>query len=221
MKLYLSSFKLGNNTNYLRNWIRENNNKILLIPNARDVRKNIQEEQDFLNYDIRTLGNLGFDVTILDLKNFFNKGNELEKYIIDNKFCAFYSIGGNVFSLRMAMKLSGFDKIIEKIKYNDNFLYAGYSAGICVLSPTLDGYEIVEKGKNPYTDEKIITEGLEIIDYYIVPHYQSRHKSSELINEVVKYYNNKGIHYRTLRDGEVIIDNVIEKKYGEVEEQTR
>ncbi len=71
MKLYLSSFKLGNNTNYLRNWIGENNNKILLIPNARDVRKKTPKEQNFINDDIRSLEDLGFDVTILDLKDFF------------------------------------------------------------------------------------------------------------------------------------------------------
>lgn len=35
MKLYLSSYKLGNDTDYLRNWISNNDNKILLIPNSR------------------------------------------------------------------------------------------------------------------------------------------------------------------------------------------
>lgn len=219
MNLYLSSFRIGNEFNYLKNWIRENNNKILLIPNARDVREKTQEEKDFLNYDIESLEKLGFDVTILDLKEFFNKESELEKYITDNNFHTFYTIGGNVFSLRMAMKLSGFDKFIEKIKDKNNFLYAGYSAGVCVLSPTLDGYDIVEKEKNPYNGQTIPREGLKIIEYCIVPHYKSNHRSSSLINEVIKYYNSKRIQYRVLKDGEVIISNSKQKEKEEFEEE--
>ncbi len=120
------------------------------------------------------------------------------------------------------MKLSGFDKILQKIKYDNNFLYAGYSAGICVLSPTLCGYEIVEQGENPYNNEGIIWGGLNIIDYCILPHYQSKHKSSELINGVVKYFKNNGIKYRTMIDGEVIISNLVYKEHlNEREEQTR
>ena len=222
MKLYLSSFKLGNNSNYLKNWIKENNNKILLIPNARDSRPKTQKEKAFIDFDIKSLEELGFNVTILDLKNFFDKENDLEKFIKKNEFYAFYAVGGNVFSLRMAMQLSGFDELIEKIKYDNKYLYAGYSAGVCVLSPTLDGYEKAEKGSNPYNDDSILFNGLNILDYCIVPHYQSQHRSSELMNDVIINFKKNGIKYRTLRDGEVIISNSVYKEHlDESEEQIR
>ena len=218
MKLYLSSFKLGSNTNYLKNWIKENNNKILLIPNARDVRDKTPEEKEFINYDIESLESLGFNVTILDLRDFFYKPEELKKFIEDNNYFAFYAIGGNAFSLRIAMKLSGFDKFLLENK-NNNYLYAGYSAGICVLSKTLKGYEIVEKPKNPYNDEEIITEGLGIIDYSIAPHYKSNHKSSKLVDDVINYFNSNGIKYKPIKDGEVIIDTTYKKDYFKTDDE--
>ena len=36
MKLYLSSYRLGNDVEFLKEWVR-NNKKILVIPNALDV----------------------------------------------------------------------------------------------------------------------------------------------------------------------------------------
>lgn len=37
MKLYLSSYRLGNDTSFLQNWINQNSNEIIVIPNAVDV----------------------------------------------------------------------------------------------------------------------------------------------------------------------------------------
>lgn len=36
MLLYLSSYKLGNEIEVLKKWIKENSNKIVLIANSRD-----------------------------------------------------------------------------------------------------------------------------------------------------------------------------------------
>ena len=37
MKLYLSSYKVGNKIEELKKWIIEHGNKICLIPNSRDI----------------------------------------------------------------------------------------------------------------------------------------------------------------------------------------
>ena len=39
MILYLSSYKLGNKTEFLKKWINENGNKLALIVNARDAKE--------------------------------------------------------------------------------------------------------------------------------------------------------------------------------------
>lgn len=40
---------------------------------------------------------------------------------------SFYALGGNVFVLRQAMKLSGFDKYLREINVQPNYLYSGFS----------------------------------------------------------------------------------------------
>ena len=69
MVLYLSSYKVGNRTDILKEWIKNNNNKILLIPNARDSKNMTEEEKIIIENEKMSLENNGFSVTILDLKN--------------------------------------------------------------------------------------------------------------------------------------------------------
>ena len=211
MYLYLSSYKLGNKTEYLKKWIeKERNNKILLIPNARDAREQSEEEQKIINSDKRMLEDIGFEVTILDLKEFFTRCADLKKYITENDYRAFYVIGGNVFTLRQAMKLSGFDKYIQENYKRDNIMYAGYSAGICVLSPSLNGFDIVDSAINPYNSDEILYNGLEIIDFSIAPHYKSNHRETVLIDKLVKFFDINKIKYKAIRDGEVIMIKIID-----------
>ena len=99
MNLYLSSYKLGNETAYLKKWIKENGNSILLVKNARDAKEQNEEEKCIIDENIKMLEEVGFNVTILDLKEYFNKSNELKDFITYN-YKAFCVIGGNVFVLR-------------------------------------------------------------------------------------------------------------------------
>lgn len=203
MILYLSSNKLGNKTDFLKDWIENNSKKIVLITNARDAKIQNNEEKEKLNNNIEMLKEIGFEVNILDLKEYFGNNEllnkELKKY---NSFCV---IGGNVFVLRQAMKLSGFDQYLINNRDNNKLLYIGYSAGSCVLTKNLDGFQLVDEPINPYNDENIIYEGVGLLDYCIVPHYKSNHKESALIDDVVQYMQEKRIKYKALSDGDVII----------------
>ena len=177
MILYLSSYKLGNKTDYLKNWIKENNNKILLIPNSRDAKTDRERNKEKIESNIKMLEDVGFDVKILDLKKYFDNNNKLYEDL--KGFNAFCVIGGNVFVLRQAMKLSGFDRFLQENKDDKNMLYIGYSAGSCVLSKNLDGLQLVDEPLNFHSE--VIYDGVGFVDYCIVPHYQSDHKESELV----------------------------------------
>ena len=111
------------------------------------------------------------------------------------------------FVLRQAMKLSGFDKVLSSLVHEDKVLYGGYSAGICVLSPSLKGLELVDSTTNrPYGDQiGLIWEGLNLIPYVIVPHFKSNHPESAQIEEVITYYDKHQVAYKPLKDGEVIV----------------
>lgn len=205
MKLYLSSYKLGNDIELLKEWVK-NNNKMLVIPNALDVFEDSERKTNGILDKCKDLQELGFETQILDLRNYFNKEDELRRYLQD--YNSFYVLGGNVFVLRQAMKLSGFDNYLNDISKLDNYLYAGFSAGICVLAKDLHGIHLADKPeKDPYNYGNIIWDGIGIIDYMPVPHFDTPEPpESHLMYDVVKYLQDNNLPYQTLRDGDVIIE---------------
>ena len=203
MLLYISSYKLGNKTDILKDWIKKNGNKIVLIANSRDWKPETKEKEESIVSNIKDLQDLGFDVIRIDLKDYFGKKEKLKEDL--KKYCAFYVIGGNTYTLRMAMRFSGFDDYIKELAPKQGYLYAGYSAGICVLAPNLNGLDLVDDPLNPYNNESVLYDGLEILDYVPVPHYKSNHPESKLVDKIVDLFNKEKIEYRTLKDGEVII----------------
>ncbi len=203
MKLYLSSYKLGNDTSYLKDWIKENDNKILMISNSRDYKVFDEEEKDKLKYNVKILEDVGFKVTLLDLRNYFYDN---EKLVDDIKnYNAIYVRGGNVFVLRKAMGLSGFDKYLIDNRENDNILYIGESAGTCVLGKTLRGLDILDEPVNVYNNDLVTYEGIGLLDFTPVPHYKSEYVGVKMVDDTVKYMEKNNIKYKTIKDGEVII----------------
>ena len=206
MKLYLSSYKLGESQDVLRDWMKEYGNKIILIANSRDMFEDSPRKEAGIERDINSLRELGFEVKNVSLKDFFGNYEKLKKDL--EGYYAFYVIGGNTFVLRQAMKLSGFDKYLKGISKDSRYLYAGYSAGICVLAPTLEGLHLVDEPVNPYNLEKVIYQGIGLINYVPVPHYKSDHPESELVEHVVEYMKQNKIKYKTLSDGDVILEDL-------------
>ena len=203
MKLYLSSYKVGNKTEVLKEWQKKYGNKIIFIANSRDHKEETIEKQQTIQKYIDELKEIGFDITKIDLRKYFGKTQKLKEDLKEINAC--YVIGGNTYVLRLAMKYSGFDKYILEKNKEDDFLYMGFSAGICVLAPSLYGLDIVDEPINPYNNDKVDYSGLNILDFVPVPHYKSDHPESKLVDGIVELFNKEGIKYKTLRDGDVII----------------
>src|SRR3989338_3471061 len=164
MKLYLSSFKLGDKAKELMRLISDNK-RIGYIPNACDYTDaDINRRNESNKNDMAELRNLGLDVEPLDLKDYFGKVDELRRKI--KSLGGVFVRGGNTFILRQAMKLSGFDRIFKELVEREDFVYAGYSAGICVLAPNLKALQIVDDPTDmPYKGLKeVIWDGLGILD---------------------------------------------------------
>ncbi len=206
MRLYLSSYRLGNHTDQLMRLVGSGRNLALIENSIDDIPMPDREARRTNTYDIKAnLEELGFNVTNLDLRQYFGKPRQLEEDIQaqDVVMCT----GGNVFLLRRAMKQSGFDKILKDSLENDLFVYSGWSAGMCVLAPSLKGLELCDP---PNTlaegyDSEIIWDGLNIIDKALVPHYHSDHHEASLVEKIAKYYEVRDIRHTTMRDGDVII----------------
>lgn len=205
MKFYLSSYKIGNETEKLKALIPANNKKTAYISNALDFSSDAERRKQSEQSDIEHLKQFGLDVELLDLRNYFGKKAELAQKIAE--FGVIWVRGGNCFVLRQAMKLSGFDAVLKDLLKKDDILYGGYSAGVCVLAPTLRGMELVDDPNvRPYESQKeTIWDGIGILDYSVVPHYKSDHPESGKVDETVEYMTKNKIPFKTLRDGEVII----------------
>ena len=212
MKLYLSSYKFGDHPEELAKLFGKNK-KVAVITNALDFSTDIERRKTSEQNQIQQLIQLGLDPELLDLRDYFNNKRYIEEKL--KSFGGVWVHGGNSFLLRVAYKLSGFDEIVKSY-VNDadkkEFVYAGFSAGCCVLQKSLKGIEFVDDQTLTKSVYKIETiwEGVGIIDFVFVPHFESDHHESEVTNHEVEYYKKNNIKYKTLHDGEVLILNTDE-----------
>lgn len=202
MKYYLSSYELGKETDKLKALVPKG--KIGYIPNARDFTgADSERKAKRTANDMSSLRELGLEVELLDLQDYFGKQDELKDKL--EELGAIFISGGNVFVLRQAMKLCGLDEILRELQSTD-FLYAGYSAAGCVLAPNLKGMDLVDPLDTPYNDqEKVIYEGLDLVDFRFMPHWDSDHPESEDIEKEIAYCKENNIPYKAIRDDEVLI----------------
>lgn len=203
MRLYLSSFRLGNKPETFASMI-SGKKRAALILNARDYFSEEDREAGRIEQTAE-LKTIGITTCEIDLRKYFGKQSELQKEL--EQFDAVWIPGGNSFLLRQAIHESGFDEIVKILLQEDKIVYGGYSAGIVVLCQTLCGIEIVDDIKyvKEIYGEEPIWEGIGILPYSIAPHYKSNHPESELIDKVIEYFIQEKIPYKTLKDGDTII----------------
>ncbi len=178
MRLYLSSFRIGDQPSELIRMAGE----------------------------LERLGRLGLRPDEVDLRDFFDGCGHLAGVIAP--YDVLWLRGGNVFTLRHVMHASGLDDIVLDGLRRDAFVYAGYSAGPCVLAPSLRGLEACDSpdevtalyGAQPMFD------GLGVLDHAFVPHVQSPdHPESAALDGVVERYRAEGVPHVALRDGQVLV----------------
>ena len=203
MKLYLSSYLFGTSPNRLAGLIGENKTAAIVL-NASDAYDPAKRPQYFAQFS-EDLSKLGISSSELDLRHYFEKPELLREEL--NKFGMLWVAGGNTFVLRRAMRESGLDRLLPDLLTQSELVYAGFSAGVCVLSPSLFGIHLadeperVPEGYPP----AVIWEGLNIIDFYVVPHFRSLHKESAAMENVVDYLRQNALPYYALTDGEAIV----------------
>lgn len=203
MRLFLSSWKLGDSPELLDD-LANGARTAAVIGNALDALPAPQRQQA-TGREIAMLCDRGYRATEVDLRDHFGDAGTLAERL--SGFGVVWVHGGNPFVLRLAMALSGADGILTDLLYRDALVYAGWSAGACVLSPSLRGLELVDDPADAVTayDRQVRWEGLGLLDYAFVPHYRSPIPESESIERVVERYDREGVLYRVFRDGEVTL----------------
>ncbi|MGE5289723.1 MAG: Type 1 glutamine amidotransferase-like domain-containing protein [Micromonosporaceae bacterium] len=205
MRLYLSSFRMGDHPEHLTALVGGDGRRGVVIANAMDDAPP-DVRRAGVELELAALADLGLDAVELDLRGYFAQGQRLRHDLAGVSLA--WLRGGNVFMLRYALYRSGADTAFRELLAADALVYAGYSAGPCVLSPSLRGLELVDDagavtriyGSQPVWD------GLALLDAAFVPHYRSPgHPETAAIELVVARYRAEGVAYRTLRDGQALV----------------
>jgi dipeptidase E len=203
VRLYLSSFRLGNRPDELVGLLNGRTSTAVIL-NADDY-KSTDDRAASLESELDELRGVGLEPTELDLRDYFGKPFELRERL--SSLDLLWVRGGNVFILRRAFRQSGADEAIKELLANDAIVYGGYSAGVAVLTPTLRGLELVdEPNVVPAGYEAQITwDCLGILPYGVLPHYKSDHPESADVDKSLEYLIDNHMPFIALRDGEVIV----------------
>lgn len=212
VKLYLSSYRLGQTPTAMLD-AHAINNKVAVLQNAHDGWTDPTKRRAVLERECRDLEALDLAPTELDLRKFFGRSEDLKQEM--EKFAYCWVCGGNSFVLRRAFHLSGLDRLLwELARQDDGLIYGGYSAGACVMTPTLEGIHLADDPESSpvgYTGQ-VIWKGLDLYPYCIAPHYRSDHPETKLIDQSVEYFIEKKIPFVALHDGEAILFDTITKQ---------
>ena len=204
MRLYLSSFRLGDHPEHLVRLAGEGA-RVAVIANSIDGAP-ADVRREGVELELAALRGLGLLPHEVDLREM---GGPTDVRAAVREVDAVWVRGGNIFVLRVAMRLSGADGVLSDAIAADDLVYAGYSAGPCALAPTLRGLELVdpvEDVERVHPGVEPVWDGLAVLDRQFVPHWQSPgHPETEMIDDVVARYDAEGTEYWKLHDGQALV----------------
>ena len=157
--------------------------------------------------EVRALAALGLLVEGLDLREHTGATTAQMMQVL-SAFHGLWVRGGNVFVLRSAMAVSAADTAVVDLLAEDGLVYAGYSAGPCVLAPSLAGLASVDDADAPRRlglgDP--LMDGLGVLERRVVPHVASpTHPESVALDALARRYTREGVPHLRLSDGQALV----------------
>ena len=135
--------------------------KILFIPTA----TNVDEYKKYIYLTQKAFEDFGYEVENFDVSIF---SEEIAKEKLSEAKIVFIS-GGNTFYLLQELKRKNLTSYLKE-RIENGLLYIGESAGSVIAAPDIEYASIVD-------DKTLATElndytGLNLVDFYIVPHFE-------------------------------------------------
>ena len=135
--------------------------KILFIPTA----TNVDEYKKYIHLTQKAFEDFGYEVENFDVSIF---SEEIAKEKLSEAKTVFIS-GGNTFYLLQELKRKNLIPYLKE-RIENGLLYIGESAGSVIAAPDIEYASIVD-------DKTLATElddytGLNLVDFYIVPHFE-------------------------------------------------
>lgn len=202
MRMYLSSFDLGSAPEHIIA-LMAGRTRAAIVVNALDHREAARAQ--WLQSQTRKLGALGLQVQELDLRNYFGEPQRLRDALAHIDLL--WVNGGNAFILRRAMRQSGCDVLLTDLLARDQIVYAGFSAAVVIASSSLGALTGASDPAEvpPGYAPEVVWEGLGLLPFAVVVHVDSDHPESAAMGAEIRYYQERGMAYRTLRDGQALV----------------
>ncbi len=208
VRLYLSSFRLGDHPEELSRLVGGDKQTAVVfnaVDGADDETRTVH-----LGHEFDLLRSIGLEPTELDLREYFGL-HDGEQAIVSRLegMGLVWVRGGNTFVLRRAAAASGFDRAVSDLLGRDALVYGGYSAGVCMLAPTLSGIELCDdphETPNGYEGLARAVDGLGLLPFAVAPHFRSPgHPETAMVDDVVEWFLDHRIPFVALRDGDAIV----------------
>ena len=166
--------------------------KILFIPTA----TNVDEYKKYIHLTQKVFEDFGYEVENFDISVF---SEETVKEKISETKIIFVS-GGNTFYLLQELKKKNLISYLRE-KIENGLLYIGESAGSVITAPNIGYADIVD-------DKALTTElndytGLNLVDFYVVPHFEEE-PFVESSRKVVELYKDK-LDLKVINNKEVVL----------------
>ena len=135
--------------------------KILFIPTA----TNVDEYKKYIHLTQKVFEDFGYEVENFDVSIF---SEEIAKEKLSEAKIVFIS-GGNTFYLLQELKRKNLTSYLKE-RIENGLLYIGESAGSVIAAPDIEYASVID-------DKTVATElndytGLNLVDFYIVPHFE-------------------------------------------------
>ena len=166
--------------------------KILFIPTA----TNVDEYKKYIHLTQKAFEDFGYEVENFDISIF---SEEIAKEKLSQAKIVFIS-GGNTFYLLQELKRKNLIPYLKE-RIENGLLYIGESAGSVIAAPDIEYASIVD-------DKTLATElddytGLNLVDFYIVPHFEEE-PFVEGSRNMVELYKDK-LDLKLINNKEVIL----------------
>ena len=170
MRLFLASYWFGGFADRLAGLVGAPG-RVAVIPNACDAWPDAWASA--VTSDVKPLEQQGYSPDVLDLREYAGQPERLERHL--RGFPMVWVRGGNTFVLRAEFARSGADSVLPALLREDALVYAGYSAGACLLGPDLHGLETMDDPAEvlPTTGIEPQWDGLGLVDRRLVVHLDS------------------------------------------------
>ncbi|MBW0274556.1 peptidase [Nocardia sp. MH4] len=203
MRLFLASYRFGAFADRLAGLVGAPGGRVAVIPNACDAWPAAWSSA--VASDLTPLRQHGYAPEVVDLRDHLGAPGELERRL--RAFAMVWVRGGNTFVLRAQFARSGADSVLPALLAEDALVYAGYSAGACLLAPDLHGLETMDDPAEvrPATGVESRWDGLGVVDRPLVVHLDSPTDPDGESAKLLARYRAEGTPHWALTDDDVVL----------------